>query len=234
LEGIRHGSAFYARVALAALVATLVAALIGGCASAPPAAEKTPFPTLAPLITGSNPAFTPGPPSSSPTTAPVPDPPMTTKAVALSRPNRGSGAPAGAIVFGNDVIESGQRVTVDSQRTQFAAGHEIAWRVTLPAATGGESVRITLTTEANTETLVDEFVAQAGWNVYYGRQLLTVAPGTYVLHYLVDGHEKGSGTFKIKPGDDTGGATPTPFSLSTDEPGDLPSPTAKPATPSPQ
>ena len=80
----------------------------------------------------------------------------------------------------------------------FAAGHQIAWRVTLPAATGGESVRVTLTAEDNTETQVDEFVAQADWNVYYGKSLLTVAPGTYVLHYLVDGHEVGSGTFKIK------------------------------------
>ena len=82
----------------------------------------------------------------------------------------------------------------------------------MPDATGGESVRVTLTTGNNTETLVDEFVAQAGWNVYYGKSLLTVTPGTYVLHYLVDGHEAGSGTFKIKPSTDvpSPGASLTP------------------------
>jgi hypothetical protein len=198
LEGIGQRSAFYSRVALAAVLVMVLAA----CASEPASTAKTPFPTLAPLITGSNPAFTPAiSPSPEPTTAEVPDSPMHTSAVTLSRPNRGSTAPTGAVIFGNDVAATTQKVSIDGERTQFPAGHEVAWRVTLPAATGGESVRVTLTTDQNTETLVDEFVAQSGWNVYYGKSLLTVAPGTYVLHYLVDGHEVGSGTFKIKPSD---------------------------------
>jgi hypothetical protein len=96
------------------------------------------------------------------------------------------------------VAAGARNVNLSGERTTFSPGREVAWRVTLPAATGGESVRVTLTTEDNVETMVDEFVAQAGWNVYYGKSLLSETPGTYVLHYLVDGHEQGSGTFKIK------------------------------------
>jgi hypothetical protein len=196
LEGIRHHPA-YARLLLAAF-ATSAVALLAACSAGAPAASRTPFPTLAPLISATHQVVTIVPSTPSPTPAEVPDSPMTTKAIALSRPNRGSDAPAGAVVFGDDVKVGAQRISVIEESTSFQTGHEIAWRVTLPAAIGGESVRVTLTTEANTETLVDEFVAQTGWNVYYGKQLLTVAPGTYVLHYLVDGHEVGSGTFKIK------------------------------------
>jgi hypothetical protein len=88
-------------------------------------------------------------------------------------------------------------------------------------------VRVTLTTESDTETLVDQFVAQAGWNVYYGKSLLTVAPGTYVLHYLVDGHEVGSGTFEIAEAASPSAecCTPTPYFTPTDPPVITPPPT---------
>jgi len=136
-------------------------------------------------------------PTSAVTANAIPDAPMTTSAVAVSKPQRGVDAPVGAVVFGTDYKAAAHNVSVVEQQTTFAAGAPVAWRVTLPAATGGESVRVTLTTESNTETVVDQFVAQAGWDVYYGKTLLTVAPGMYVLHYLVDGHELGSGTFEI-------------------------------------
>lgn len=197
MEGIRH------RSALACLTLAAVAAfVVGACASVPP----RDIPTLIPLPTPTA-SVSAATPSAAPTASDasvsneIPDSPMTTRALALERPQRGSGAPVGAVVFGTDVDEAGKNVSVVDPRTSFAAGDEVAWRVTLPAATGGESVRVTLSTDSNTETLVDDFVDQSGWNVFYGKSLLTVAPGTYVLHYLVDGHELGSGTFKIKPGD---------------------------------
>ena len=92
-----------------------------------------------------------------------------------------------------------------------------------------EKYRVTLTTESNTETVVDEFVAQAGWNVYYGKSLLTVAPGTYVLHYLVDGHELGSGTFMINGPD---AVPPVPTGMPSAQPADSPAlrPTVAPST----
>jgi len=64
---------------------------------------------------------------------------------------------------------------------------------------------------------------------------LTVAPGTYVLHYLVDGHEVGSGTFTIKG---TDGATPVPAAtqppMITPTPTPTPTPTQAPATKQPK
>jgi hypothetical protein len=104
----------------------------------------------------------------------------------------------GAVVFGSALTVAPRSVAVVGERTAFPEGEQIAWRVTLPQAVGGESVRVTLTTADSTETLIDQFVAHPGWNVYYGKQLLTVAPGTYVLHCLVNGHEVGSGTFAIE------------------------------------
>jgi hypothetical protein len=127
-------------------------------------------------------------------------------------------------VFGSDFTVAAKTIGLIGEKTTFQAGHPVAWRVTLPAATGGEGVRVTLTTADGTETIVDEFVAQPGWNVYYGKSLLTVAPGTYVLHYFVDGHEVGSGTFKIKTADVL--ATPTPYSSPDATP--TPPPTATP------
>ncbi len=205
MEGIRHRAA----LARAALVVGAMLAL-AACSAAPARPNVTLTPTLAPSVTNSatataSPIATAVAPSDE-----IPDSPMTTKAIAISRPQRGSSAPVGAVVFGTDVTETGRNVTLVNERTSFPAGHNVAWRVTLDAATGGESVRVTLTTESDTETQVDDFVAQAGWNVYYGSSLLTVAPGTYVLHYLIDGHEVGSGTFKIKPSDAVPSVSPEP------------------------
>ena len=206
MEGIRHGSALTLAAAIVAVLA------VSACSSAPPHAPVTLTPTLAPYVSSSIvPTASPDatdPPSSDGIAAA----PMTTSAIALSKPQRGTTAPVGAVVFGTDVTSAGRAVSLTNERTMFAAGHPIAWRVTLPAATGGESVRVTMTTADNTQTLVDEFVAQAGWDVYYGKSVLTVAPGTYVLHYLVNGHEAGSGTFKIKPSTDvpSPGASMTP------------------------
>ena len=213
MEGIRHGSAL-------TFAAAIVAALaVSACSSAPPHAPVTLTPTLAPYVSNSITATASPDATDPPASDDIPATPMTTSAVALAKPQRGSSAPVGAVVFGTDVSSGGHTVTVTGQRTTFAAGHPIAWRVTLPAAIGGESVRVTMTTADNAETLVDEFVAQAGWNVYYGKSVLTLAPGTYVLHYLVDGHEVGSGTFKIKASADVGGPTPSPLAA-------LPAPTS--------
>ena len=205
MEGMRFGSSF-ARAALAVLAAIALTA----CASGAPKSTQSPIPTYAPYTAaGLFPTITPHMSTSATPEASAPDSPMTTSAVALDHPKRGASAPEGAIVFGADVTADSKSVNLSGVRTTFAAGHVVAWRLTLAAATGGESVRVTLTTDNQTETQVDTFVAQAGWNVYYGKSMLTVAPGTYVLHYLVDGHEVGSGTFKIKAAD---GAvmTPTP------------------------
>ncbi|HEY5519332.1 MAG TPA: hypothetical protein VIK08_01635 [Candidatus Limnocylindrales bacterium] len=205
MEGTRFGSAL-ARAALAVVAVLALAA----CASDAPKSTPSPVPTYAPSTgAGLFPTLTPVTTMHASTEASIPDSPMTTSAIALDHPKRASSAPEGAIVFGTDVTADSKGVNLAGVRTTFAAGHVIAWRLTLTAATGGESVRVTLTTDAQTETQVDSFVAQAGWDVYYGKSLLTVAPGTYVLHYLIDGHEAGSGTFKIK-GPDGAGATPTP------------------------
>jgi len=125
------------------------------------------------------------------------DAPLNSSARALAKPRRGTDVPEGAVIFGADYASSAKAVELVGQRTEFEAGSEVAWRVALPAARGGESVRVTLTTEDGTETQVDNFVAMAGWNVYFGKSMLTVEPGTYVLHYLYDGHEVGSGTFTL-------------------------------------
>ena len=140
----------------------------------------------------------------------IPDAPTTTGALAIARPQRGSTAPIGAVVFGTDLKTATHSVNLTGERTTFVAGGPVAWRVTLPAAMGGESVRVTVTTESDTEMVVDEFVAQPGWNVYYGKSDVAVAPGTYVLHYLVGGHEVGSGTFTVEDADLS--ASPTPES----------------------
>lgn len=201
MEGNRQRSAvvraYFARGALSIATAIAVAA----CASASPPPTTTPNASTngtLPRATGVRSFPQPTATATDAATSDIPDAPKTTSAVALTRPQRGSSAPIGAVVFGTDVAAASQKVSVTGERTTFAPGRAVAWRVTLPEATGGESVRVTLTTADDTETLVDEFVAQPGWNVYYGKSLLTVAPGTYVLHYLVDGHETGSGTFKIK------------------------------------
>jgi hypothetical protein len=230
LEGISHRSALV-RLAFVACAAAAIAA----CSSAPPRDIPTLIPTLAP------PTPVPALASADPTptdvipTDDIPDMPMTTGAIAISRPQRGTTAPTGAIVFGTDVDTSGKNVSVVGEGTTFTAGDEIAWRVTLPTAIGGESVRVTLTTDDNTETLVDQFVDQAGWNVYYGKALLTVVPGTYVLHYLVDGHELGSGTFKIKDGGSpavTSSASSGPTDAPASEP-PMDRPSNSPLTPIP-
>jgi len=225
MEGM-HGSALaraasapLARCALVALAAIAFAA----CASAPPKADPTLLATFVPNNSGS--VATPSPQPTDVAADQIPDAPTTTSAAAVTKPQRGVSAPVGAVVFGTDVSAAGKSVNIVGERTMFAAGHDVAWRVTLPAATGGESVRVTLTTADNTETQVDEFIASAGWNVYYGKSLLTVAPGTYVLHYFVDGHEIGSGTFKIKAADVTS-ATPAPYFVPTDAPMATPQPTA--------
>jgi hypothetical protein len=204
----------------AALVAAAALTVVA-CASAPPRPSASDIPTLMPLVGSSVSAPTPSAQATTPVSDELPDTPMTTSALTVSRPQRGSGgAPVGAVVFGTDV-NVGRTVNVVNQRTTFPAGRQVAWRVALPAAIGGESVRVTLTAADDAETLVDQFIAKAGWNLYYGKSLLTVAPGTYVLHYLVDGHELGSGTFKIKAADPTVPAptglpelTPTPSSSS--------------------
>jgi len=224
VEGISHRSAL-TRFAFVVCAAAALAA----CTSAPP---RT-IPTLIPTLPPPTPAGTPAPPAASPTAPPasdsIPDSPMTTSAIAISRPQHGSTAPVGAITFGTDVDTSGKNVSLVGEQTTFSAGDEVAWRVTLPTAVGGESVRVTLTTEDNTETLVDQFVDQAGWNVFYGKSLLTVVPGTYVLHYLVDGHELGSGTFKIKPGN--GSASPAASGTASEPPMAKPSPASSTAVP---
>ena len=205
MAGTRFGWSF-ARAALSA-VALLV---LASCASGAPKSTPSPISTFAPYTgAGLFPTVTPETTTHASIEASIPDSPMTTSAAALDHPKRGASAPEGAIVFGTDVTADSKGVNLAGVRTTFVAGHVVAWRLTLSAATGGESVRVTLTTDAQTETQVDSFVAQAGWDVYYGKSLLTVAPGTYVLHYLIDGHEVGSGTFKIK-GSDGAGATPTP------------------------
>lgn len=198
------------------------AAALAACSSGPPRAIPTLIPTLAPptpvpTLATAEPTPTDVIPSDD-----IPDMPMTTSAIAIVRPQRGTTAPIGAVIFGTDVDTSGKNIGLVGEGTTFTVGDEIAWRVTLPTAIGGESVRVTLTTVDNTETLVDEFVDQAGWNVYYGKSLLTVAPGTYVLHYLVDGHELGSGTFKIK-GSDSGSPIPASSAASSEPPMVLPS-----------
>jgi hypothetical protein len=200
-------------LARAALVAFAAGAL-GACSSAPPAQTQTAAPTFNKIGDASSAAATP---ESTAAIQLLPDSPMSTSALAVTRPQKGSSAPIGAVVFGTDYSTAAKNVTISGERTTFAAGSPIAWRVTLPAATGGESVRVTLSTADNTETRVDEFVAQAGWNVYYGKSLLTVAPGEYVLHYLVDGHEVGSGTFRIKAS-----GTDSPMDGATDLPTDSP------------
>jgi len=204
MEGMRFGLAF-ARAALAIAAALAVVA----CATDTPNSTPSPIPTYAPY-TGEG--LFPTLPQDTATNQPspvAPDSPMTTCAAALDHPRRGSQAPDGAILFGTDYSADGKSVTLVGQRTTFVSGREIAWRLSLPAATGGESVRVTLSTESGTVTQVDSFVAQGGWNVYYGKTLLTVSLGTYVLHYLFDGHEVGSGTFKVKAMD-AAGPTPTP------------------------
>jgi hypothetical protein len=218
MEGMRDRLAS-ARAVIVVFVTIAIVACVSACASAAPT-SKSPIPTLG--------AFTPG--STTATIAPevtepdiespasasdIPDAPVSTKATALIHPQRGSAAPVGAVVFGNDVTEGAKAVNVTGERTLFTAGHQIAWRVTLPDAIGGESVRVTLTGADNSEKQIDEFVAQPGWNVYYGKSLLTVAPGTYVLHYLVDGHEQGSGTFKIRGPD---AVVPAPTAAATSSP----------------
>ena len=211
MEGMRYCSSF-ARAGLAVLAATALTA----CASGAPKSTPSPIPTYAPLTdAGLFPTLTPLTTTGATPEASAPDSPMTTSAVALDHHKRGASAPEGAIVFGTDVTADSKSVNLSGVRTTFAAGHLVAWRLTLTAATGGESVRVTLTTDSQTETQVDTFVAQAGWDVYYGKSLLTVAPGTYVLHYLVDGHEVGSGTFKIKAAD---GAVMTPTPTPTPTP----------------
>jgi len=216
------------RLSVATLtVATLTVAallILSACSSAPQQ-TSTPMPTLPPFATGPAATQPAAPTASAPAAAP--DSPTTTSAIALDKPKRGSNAPEGAVVFGTDFTVGAKSIGLIGEKTTFATGHPVAWRVTLPAATGGESVRVTLTTEDGTETLVDTFVAQPGWNVYYGKSLLTVAPGTYVLHYFVDGHEMGSGTFKIKTADSPS-AVPTATPTATPTPAPTTTPTVDP------
>jgi hypothetical protein len=187
----------FARAALVGLATMTVMA----CAAGGEEPEITSIPTFG---RGRSPAATTRsttiavPQASSASTDEIPDAPTTTSAVAIPRPQRGASAPVGAIVFGADLRTAPHVVSVVDEQTTFAAGDAVAWRVTLPAATGGESVRVMVTTEDDTEMVVDRFVAQAGWNVYYGKSVVTVAPGMYVLHYFVDGHEVGSGTFSVE------------------------------------
>src|SRR3954452_20323066 len=235
MEGM-HGAA-YARAPRimfkTALLAGLVTIALAACSSAADKPQSTPIPTFTQQTGAASPSVPA--PTSAVATNEIPDAPMTTSAVAVSKPQRGVDAPVGAIVFGSDCKVATHSVSLVDQQTTFAAGADVAWRVTLPTATGGESVRVTLTTESNTETVVDQFVAQAGWNVYYGKSLLTAVPGMYVLHYLVDGHELGSGTFEISACLAT--ALPAPSSSPTTQPtpAATPTPTKTPTqTPTPQ
>jgi hypothetical protein len=195
------------RACFASCCVTAVLLVLAACSSAPQP-SSTPMPTLRPFTSRAADTQTAAP-TADPAPPSAPDSPTNTSAMALDRPKRGSSAPVGAVVFGTDFTVASRSVGLIGEKTTFPAGHPIAWRVTLPDATGGESVRVTLTTEDDTETQVDEFVAQPGWNVYYGKSLLTVAPGTYVLHYFVDGHETGSGTFQIKTADALATLTPS-------------------------
>jgi len=254
MEGMRYRVGT-ARAVLVRVAAMATVALIAACSSATPRTVTTPIPTLVSFNANSLDAtLAPGPTNQAiaSSSTDLPESPTTTSALALTKASRGSSVPVGAVVFGSDVSAAAKAVSVVGERTSFPVGHAIAWRVTLPAATGGESVRVTLTTADNTETQVDAFVAQAGWNVYYGKSLLTVAPGTYVLHYLVDGHEVGSGTFKIKAADPVvpaptaaasvaaetlapaaATATNTPTPQATDTPTPQPAATTAPQTTTP-
>ena len=195
IEGItrRVGVTSYAARITTLLAVLTVALLVSGCLG-----DKAP--TAAPRNSSASttPVSAPTPTFADVSISQAPDTPRTTSATTLDRPRRGNQAPVGAVVFGSDYTAASKSVSLVGEKTSFAQGQQVAWRVTLAQAVGGESVRVTLTTADGTETVVDDFVAQTGWNVYYGKQLLTIAPGTYVLHYLVSGHEVGSGTFKIK------------------------------------
>ncbi len=204
MEGIRYRAAVertvcWARAARLTAAATVAIAVMtaAACSSTPLHTAPAVLPTLAPYPAAVTPTPS-APATAAPTISEVPASPMTTSALAVNKPQRGTTAPVGTVVFGTDYTVGNRNVKVVNEQTAFPAGDPIAWRVTLPAATGGESVRVTMTTQDGSETQVDEFVARTGWNVYYGKSLLTVAAGTYVLHYLVDGEEVGSGTFKIK------------------------------------
>ena len=201
MEGIRFRLAF----------ATVAVIAVAACGSGAPKPSPSPVPT-SPPYSGSGLFPVPTPSAAPASVLPVAtssDAPMVTSAAALDHRHRGSQAPDGTIIFGTDYAADSKGVTLTGERTTFAAGHEIAWRLTLPAATGGENVRVTLTTDSGAETQVDSFVAQNGWDVYYGKAMLSVMPGTYALHYLFDGQDVGSGAFKIKAADGSGVASPT-------------------------
>ncbi len=142
-----------------------------------------------------------------------------TSATHVQRPNRGIAGEVGEILFGTG-YNVGRNVKLLGERNRFPLGTDVAWRVTLSSAAGGESVAVVLVDDDGSETLVDEFTAEAGWNVYYGQLSSDLPAGTYRLRYYVDDKQTAGGRFTIRGA----AAAPTP----RPQPGGTQRPTPEP------
>jgi hypothetical protein len=140
------------------------------------------------------PRITPAPATDEPTAEPIEQP--RTFATQIDRPNRGISVESGTVIFGT-AYEEGRNIKVTDERSRFGTDADIAWRVTLPPAEGGESISVVLVS-ADGETILDEFTADAGWNVYYGTLAAPLDPGTYRLRYFVDDELAGGGRFTVR------------------------------------
>jgi hypothetical protein len=172
-----------------ALLATACGFGAPGPSPSPSAAPQT----QAPAATV-RPAITPRPATPQPSAEPTEEP--RTFATNIERPNRGISAEPGTVIFGS-AYEEGRNIRVTDERSRFGTDADIAWRVTLPPAEGGESISVVLLT-ADTETIIDEFTADEGWNVYYGTLSAPHAPGAYRLRYFVNDELAGGGRFTVR------------------------------------
>ena len=176
-------------IGIAALVAT-------GCGFGAPAPSASP--SAAPQTQASaataRPALTPAAATEQPSAEPTEGP--RTFAIQVERPNRGISAEPGEVIFGTG-YEEGRNIKVTDERSRFGTDADVAWRVTLPAAEGGEQVSVVLVS-TDGETIIDEFTADEGWNVYFGTLTAPLDPGAYRLRYFIDGEQAAGGRFTVR------------------------------------